>query len=174
MRFDRKKVPVITPYKFICWKTICFYTYYECILLILGSELIQLMLWQNGRRLAYYSNTLSSVLKTRCARGQTKRSQWCNSINLLMKPSNCFPGILGPKCTLLLHINIADTIPGEPLYERKGKCYCNQFNTRKYFGITRRQKPVCHASTDNEHILDNLRKYASYFNIHRHLVSLYA
>lgn len=125
------------------------------------------MLWQNGRRLAYYSSTLSSILKAKCIRSEAKRSQWYNSIGLLMKPSSCFPGILGPKCTLSLHIHTADTVPNEPVFKRKRKCYCSQFNTRKYFNVlngnseSRRQKPVCHTDIYNESTpLTNLRKYA--------------
>lgn len=55
------------------------------------NEPIDIALWQNGRRLAHYSDRLGRILS---------QHEGAASIDLIMIPSKCFSGRLAPKIKL--------------------------------------------------------------------------
>lgn len=56
---------------------------------ILRHEDVDLALWQNGRRLAYYSGKIGVLLLNRSITCEGNANEFDNQI--LMKPSKCFP-----------------------------------------------------------------------------------
>lgn len=82
-----------------------------------------------------------------------------------MKPSSCFPGIIGPKLELTAYVDIFNMQTGEKLSIDRMDCYqqSNALNEggRHYMCLHnandvkyrfRKQKAVCHAGIENEAI----------------------
>lgn len=128
------------------------------------NESMKFTLWQNGRRLAYYISELHSIFKSNV------QNQWRNTIDVIMKPSSCFPGIIGPKLELTAYVDIFNMHTGEQLFIDRMDCdeQLNALNngSRHYMclhngmdvkGQFIRQKAVCHAGLTSKSI--NFERY---------------
>lgn len=134
------------------------------------NEPIQLTLWQKGRRLAYFRDRLESIINSnlyensRCEQLRTLYS-WSSNASIIMKPSTCFPGIIGPKCELTARIEIFENNDNSRLENRptiksyccktlhgsspsKSSSYYHWLNCNRTEPVRiKRQRPVCHAKS---------------------------
>lgn len=94
---------------------------------LLRSEQLEITIWQNGRRLAYFIGNLSDVMQPTIPRLSCAHS---SNVQLLMKATPAFPGILAPKVELSAQLTTQD---------RKKGCSCSGF----------REEPV---SVPNRHV----------------------
>ncbi|ALC45144.1 CG14079 [Drosophila busckii] len=69
------------------------------------AEQLEITLWQNGRRLAYYMGTLSMLMQPGVPRLSCAHS---DLVQLLMKATPAFPGILAPKVELSAQLSTQD------------------------------------------------------------------
>ncbi|EDV40968.1 uncharacterized protein Dana_GF23660 [Drosophila ananassae] len=122
---------------------------------LLRSEQLEITLWQNGRRLAYFVGNLSDVMHPTVPRLSCPHS---SNVQLLMKATPAFPGILAPKVELSAKLSTQD--------RRKG-CSCsslrdesvappvpvaNRHVNSRCLGQTeqpRKQQTVCHGRKSN-------------------------
>ncbi|KAH8244077.1 hypothetical protein KR038_000438 [Drosophila bunnanda] len=82
---------------------------------LLRSEQLEITIWQNGRRLAYFIGNLSDVMQPTIPRLSCAHS---SNVQLLMKATPAFPGILAPKVELSAQLTTQD---------RKNGCSCSGF-----------------------------------------------
>ncbi|XP_023300453.2 spermatogenesis associated 6-like protein [Lucilia cuprina] len=73
----------------------------------LSKESLEITLWQNGRRLAYYQGVIMDLLQYIEPQLQCPHS---NTRQILMKTTPAFPGILSPKVEITTEISIKDKI----------------------------------------------------------------
>ncbi|XP_022218252.1 uncharacterized protein LOC111071297 [Drosophila obscura] len=85
---------------------------------LLRAEQLQITIWQNGRRLAYFMGSLSDVMQPTVPRLSCAHS---SNVQLLMKATPAFPGILAPKVELSAQMTMQD---------RQNGCSCNSLNHR--------------------------------------------
>nr|XP_017107718.2 uncharacterized protein LOC108132712 [Drosophila bipectinata] len=119
---------------------------------LLRSEQLEITLWQNGRRLAYFVGNLSDVMHPTVPRLSCPHS---SNVQLLMKATPAFPGILAPKVELSAQLTTQD--------RRKG-CRCSSFRDETAVPIAnrhvesrclgqmeqpRKQQTVCHGRKSN-------------------------
>lgn len=116
---------------------------------MLNSEQLEITLWQNGRRLAYYIGRLSDVMQPPIPRLSCDHSA---NVQLLMKATTAFPGILAPKVELSADLRVKDKKRGDcckvdlqrPLNNRHTESRC-----MSSLDLPRKQQPVCHAKQSN-------------------------
>ncbi|CAD7081399.1 unnamed protein product [Hermetia illucens] len=129
----------------------------------IASELIEIAIWQTGRRLAYYKGSLGRILQsvashTDCVHilrfGSCIQKQIV--VQLLMNPSRNFPGVLAPKIEISGRTTVRN--PGQvysgyhrdpseiplnlPPVEKEEIPHEERHNQIKSL---KRQRPVCHA-----------------------------
>ncbi|XP_043648264.1 uncharacterized protein LOC122616774 [Drosophila teissieri] len=85
---------------------------------LLKAEQLEITVWQNGRRLAYFVGSLSDVMQPTFPRLSCAHS---SNVQLLMKATPAFPGILAPKVELSAQLTTQD---------RKKVCSCS--SSREY------------------------------------------
>lgn len=74
---------------------------------MLSAEPLECNLWQNGRRLAHFKGPLINLLDSDSVR--TLRSSGNGfPCDLILKPSTCFPGIIGPKCVMRVEMDVVE------------------------------------------------------------------
>lgn len=74
---------------------------------LLCHEPLECTFWQAGRRLAHFKGTLGDLLGANNVRSPpTNDSQY--PCELILKPSTCFPGIIGPKCVMSVELNVVE------------------------------------------------------------------
>ncbi|XP_037815920.1 spermatogenesis associated 6-like protein [Lucilia sericata] len=73
----------------------------------LSKESLEITLWQNGRRLAYYKGVIMDLLQYIEPQLQCPHS---NTRQILMKTTPAFPGILSPKVEITTEISIKDKL----------------------------------------------------------------
>ncbi|XP_055693244.1 uncharacterized protein LOC129795790 [Lutzomyia longipalpis] len=124
----------------------------------LASERVDFALYQRGTRLAFFTGHLGTLLRS--------KSQTCHPeihSQILMRPTQSFPGILAPKIEILTRVEVHENTPGLP-----AKIYYALFGTevhrieRPCDGLVRntsgtclrcprlRQMPVCHVRESHE------------------------
>ncbi|XP_026848004.1 uncharacterized protein LOC113566471 [Drosophila persimilis] len=124
---------------------------------LLRAEQLQITIWQNGRRLAYFLGSLSDVMQPTVPRLSCAHS---SNVQLLMKATPAFPGILAPKVELSAQMTTQD---------RQKGCSCSSLNSRRRpkedwrppvnrhvesrctsrVEHPRKQQTVCHAKKSN-------------------------
>ncbi|KAH8270069.1 hypothetical protein KR018_003610 [Drosophila ironensis] len=121
---------------------------------LLKAEQLEITIWQNGRRLAYFIGNLSDVMHPTIPRLHCAHS---SNVQLLMKATPAFPGILAPKVELSAQLTTQD---------RKKGCTCSSLreeappaaaaNNRhvesRFLGHLeppRKQQTVCHDRRSN-------------------------
>ncbi|XP_030573190.1 uncharacterized protein LOC115771576 [Drosophila novamexicana] len=111
---------------------------------MLNSEQLEITLWQNGRRLAYYVGRLTDVLQPPIP--QPSCAHIAN-VQLLMKATSAFPGILAPKVELSAELSTQDKqrrrcklALERPLNNRHVESRC-----LSRLELPRKQQAVCHA-----------------------------
>lgn len=72
---------------------------------LLNTEQLEITLWQNGRRLAYYVGKLAQVMQPTLPRLSCAHT---TNVQLLMKATPAFPGILAPKVELSAQLATED------------------------------------------------------------------
>lgn len=118
---------------------------------LLKAEQLEITVWQNGRRLAYFVGSLSDVMQPTFPRLTCAHS---SNVQLLMKATPAFPGILAPKVELSAQLTTQD---------RKKVCSCS--SSREYsappvnrhvesrclghLDQPRKQQTVCHGRQSN-------------------------
>ncbi|KAH8419529.1 hypothetical protein KR222_004604 [Zaprionus bogoriensis] len=117
---------------------------------MLNAEQLEITLWQNGRRLAYYIGRLSDVMQAPVPRPSCEHSA---NVQLLMKATTAFPGILAPKAELSAELRAEDKQCGarcskvdlqRPLSNRHVESRC-----LSRLELPRKQQAVCHARQSN-------------------------
>nr|XP_044249882.1 uncharacterized protein LOC108069287 [Drosophila takahashii] len=121
---------------------------------LLKAEQLEITVWQNGRRLAYFVGNLSDVMQPTIPRLSCAHSA---NVQLLMKATPAFPGILAPKVELSAQLTTQD--------RRKG-CSCSSFREESvpvappvnrhvesrclgHLDQPRKQQTVCHGRKSN-------------------------
>ncbi|XP_034481583.1 uncharacterized protein LOC117787224 [Drosophila innubila] len=111
---------------------------------MLNAEQLEITLWQNGRRLAYYIGRLSDVMQPSVPRLSCAHN---DNVQLLMKATPAFPGILAPKVELSAELNGRDKQHNcchvdlqRPLSNRHVESRC-----LSRLEMPRKQQTVCHA-----------------------------
>ncbi|BFF97078.1 uncharacterized protein DMAD_05567 [Drosophila madeirensis] len=118
---------------------------------LLRAEQLQITIWQNGRRLAYFLGSLSDVMQPTVPRLSCAHS---SNVQLLMKATSAFPGILAPKVELSAQMTTQD---------RQSGCSCSSLHQRGRPPVNRhaeshctsrleqprKQQTVCHAKKSN-------------------------
>lgn len=113
--------------------------------------MIEFALWQNGRRLAYYTGRMGILLDRTVPGQQTTHS---TETDLIMKPSSCFPGTIAPKIELLASIDIIETCRSCKSYVFRtlrrpvSRQFDNDSKPEKVKPLDIRQlhqRPVCHS-----------------------------
>ncbi|EDV97586.1 spermatogenesis associated 6-like protein [Drosophila grimshawi] len=116
---------------------------------LLNAEQLEITLWQNGRRLAYYVGSLSDVMQPPIPRLSCAHS---DNVQLLMKATSAFPGIIAPKVELSAVLSTKDKQRSccqvdlqRPLGNRhvESRCLSRLERPRK------QQQPVCHSKRSN-------------------------
>lgn len=118
---------------------------------LLKAEQLEITVWQNGRRLAYFVGSLSDVMQPTFPRLSCAHS---SNVQQLMKATPAFPGILAPKVELSAQLTTQD---------RKKVCSCS--SSREYsappvnrhvesrclghLDQPRKQQTVCHGRQSN-------------------------
>lgn len=75
----------------------------------LSRERLECSFWQNGRRLAHFKGALHNLLDLNSVSVRSMRSTENGfPCNLILKPSTCFPGIIGPKCVMRVELDVAE------------------------------------------------------------------
>lgn len=105
-----------------------------------GNEVIELALWQYGRRLAHFHGRIGQLLRQDHWRPPS--SEWIDA-DILLHPSNCFPGIIGPKIKMKYRLEVTDTsgrssgirrltgYPQESVFSSRQKSVCHtRYSTR--------------------------------------------
>ncbi|CAD7006280.1 uncharacterized protein LOC101450266 isoform X2 [Ceratitis capitata] len=137
---------------------------------VLAAEQMEVTLWQNGRRMAFFMGKLADVMQTDVPKLTCEHNI---NVQLLMKATPAFPGIIAPKVELSARVGVQDRLSGstaEQKYTRKsandatlhklefeakhtpnrhsqqqsspaGSCF-SQLEER------RRQRPVCHTKVN--------------------------
>ncbi|XP_068150083.1 spermatogenesis associated 6-like protein [Drosophila tropicalis] len=121
---------------------------------LLRSERLEITLWQNGRRLAYFVGRLSDVMHPTFPRLTCEHSA---NVQLLMKATPAFPGILAPKVELSAQMSTQKgTCPScSPMRERIEieRPAANRHVQSQCFSQlelpARKQQTVCHAKRSN-------------------------
>lgn len=115
---------------------------------MLNAEQLEITLWQNGRRLAYYIGRLSDVMQPPVPRLSCAHN---DNVQLLMKATPAFPGILAPKVELSAELNTRDKQQHcckvdlqRPLSNRHVESRC-----LSRLEMPRKQQTVCHAKQSN-------------------------
>ncbi|KAL7734435.1 hypothetical protein ACLKA6_010762 [Drosophila palustris] len=115
---------------------------------MLNAEQLEITLWQNGRRLAYYIGRLSDVMQPSVPRLSCAHN---DNVQLLMKATPAFPGILAPKVELSAELNTRDKQHNcckvdlqRPVSNRHVESHC-----LSRLEMPRKQQTVCHAKQSN-------------------------
>ncbi|KAM8708084.1 hypothetical protein ACLKA7_015111 [Drosophila subpalustris] len=115
---------------------------------MLNNEQLEITLWQNGRRLAYYIGRLSDVMQPSVPRLSCAHN---DNVQLLMKATPAFPGILAPKVELSAVLNTRDKQHNcckvdlqRPVSNRHVESHC-----LSRLEMPRKQQTVCHAKQSN-------------------------
>ncbi|KAH8261608.1 hypothetical protein KR044_012288 [Drosophila immigrans] len=115
---------------------------------MLNAEQLEITLWQNGRRLAYYIGRLSDVMQPPIPRLSCAHD---HNVQLLMKGTPAFPGILAPKVELSAELQAQDKQRHSchidlqrPLSNRHVESRC-----LSRLELPRKQQVVCHAKQSN-------------------------
>ncbi|XP_036327124.1 uncharacterized protein LOC118739720 [Rhagoletis pomonella] len=136
---------------------------------VLSAEQVEITLWQNGRRMAYFSGKLADVMHSDIPKLTCEHNI---NVQLLMKATPAFPGIIAPKVELSAHVGVKDRLSlSAELSQRVGKAcgnsglrelefeatrvpnrHCQQQTSPagscfSYLEERRRQRPVCHTKT---------------------------
>ncbi|XP_036326114.1 uncharacterized protein LOC118739092 isoform X2 [Rhagoletis pomonella] len=136
---------------------------------VLSAEQVEITLWQNGRRMAYFSGKLADVMHSDIPKLTCEHNI---NVQLLMKATPAFPGIITPKVELSAHVGVKDRLSlSAELSQRVGKAcgnsglrelefeatrvpnrHCQQQTSPagscfSYLEGRRRQRPVCHTKT---------------------------
>lgn len=112
----------------------------------LACERVDIALYQRGTRLAFFTGQLGTLL--RC-----KENDHVPEIHsqILMRPTQSFPGIIAPKIEIVTRVQVHEDTPGIP-----PKVYFVVFSggihrvERPCDGGQRRQMPVCHTREQHE------------------------
>ncbi|XP_037719091.1 uncharacterized protein LOC119553052 isoform X1 [Drosophila subpulchrella] len=118
---------------------------------LLKAEQLEITVWQNGRRLAYFVGSLSDVMQPTVPRLSCAHS---SNVQLLMKATPAFPGILAPKVELSAQLTTQD---------RRRGCSCSSFREEsappvnrhvesrclEHLDQRRKQQTVCHGRKSN-------------------------
>ncbi|XP_067613264.1 uncharacterized protein [Eurosta solidaginis] len=136
---------------------------------VLASEQVEITLWQNGRRMAYFLGKLADVMHSDMPKLTCEHNI---NVQILMKPTSAFPGIIAPKVELSARVGVKDRLSSTtPSNRDKRKSTRNtdlrelEFDTThvtnrhglqqssaaascfNYLEEKRRQRSVCHAKT---------------------------
>lgn len=124
-------------------------TYFEISLFILANEPIDIALWQQGRRLAYYSGKLGPLLQLHSCDASTESRV---DTDLIMTRANCFPGSIAPKIQLSVRTQIVDKcLSCKVSFSRSLKRpyqSVSESHLNPSVQTFRRQKPVCHVKSN--------------------------
>lgn len=111
---------------------------------MLNSEQLEITMWQNGRRLAYYVGKLSDLMHPSIPPLSCEHSA---NVQLLMRATSAFPGILAPKVEMSANLIMRD--------KQRKCCKVNldrKVNNRHVESrclnrveLPRKQKTVCHS-----------------------------
>ncbi|KAH8373480.1 hypothetical protein KR009_010578 [Drosophila setifemur] len=120
---------------------------------LLKAERLEITIWQNGRRLAYFIGSLTDMMHPTVPRLSCSHK---SNVQLLMKTTPAFPGILAPKVELSAQLSTQD---------RKNGCNCSSFRDEPapapvtkchvesrclgHLEQPRKQQKVCHAKKSN-------------------------
>lgn len=74
----------------------------------LRREPLECNFWQNGRRLAHSKGALADLLGSNGIRSMHSNENGEVPCELLLKPSTCFPGIIGPKCVMRVVLDVVE------------------------------------------------------------------
>ncbi|KAH8372078.1 hypothetical protein KR093_009990 [Drosophila rubida] len=115
---------------------------------LLNAEQLEITLWQNGRRLAYYIGRLADVMQSPVPRLICGHN---HNVQLLMKPTTAFPGILAPKVELSAELQTQDKQRNSchidlqrPISNRHVESRC-----LSRIELPRKQQAVCHSKQSN-------------------------
>ncbi|XP_018803020.1 PREDICTED: uncharacterized protein LOC108977666, partial [Bactrocera latifrons] len=137
---------------------------------VLAAEQMEITLWQNGRRMAFFIGKLADVMKSDIPKLSCEHNI---NVQLLMKATPAFPGIIAPKVELSAHIGVQD----RPQRDEENEKFVQQSGTNitlnklefevkrklnrhtqqslsstnncfNYLEEKRRQRPVCHLKTN--------------------------
>lgn len=75
---------------------------------LLSRERLECNFWQNGRRLAHFKGALINLLDLTNSVRSMRSTENGFPCNLILKPSTCFPGIIGPKCVMRVELDVAE------------------------------------------------------------------
>nr|XP_014092824.1 uncharacterized protein LOC106619309 isoform X1 [Bactrocera oleae] len=137
---------------------------------VLAAEQMEITLWQNGRRMAFFMGKLADVMQSDVPKLSCEHNI---NIQLLMKATPAFPGIIAPKVELSARIGVQDhpqhTKENEYFVQQSGNNISlkklefeakNTSNRHTQLSLTptnscfnyleekRRQRPVCHVKTN--------------------------
>ncbi|XP_059622437.1 uncharacterized protein LOC132265692 [Phlebotomus argentipes] len=121
----------------------------------LACERVDFALYQRGTRLAFFTGQLGTLL-----RSATNTCHPEIHAQVLMRPTQSFPGVISPKIQLMTRVQVLEDAPGRP-----SKVYYIIFNAnvsrierpcdvaasqRYHRSPWRRQRPVCHVREATE------------------------
>ncbi|XP_054732577.1 uncharacterized protein LOC129240673 isoform X1 [Anastrepha obliqua] len=75
---------------------------------VLTSEQVEITLWQNGRRMAYFLGKLADIMHADTPKLTCEHNI---DVQLLMKATPAFPGIIAPKVELSARVGVQDRLP---------------------------------------------------------------
>ncbi|EDW18926.1 uncharacterized protein LOC6582759 isoform X1 [Drosophila mojavensis] len=115
---------------------------------MLNSEQLEITMWQNGRRLAYYLGRLSDLMQPPVPPLSCEHSA---NVQLLMKATSAFPGILAPKVEISAELTTRDKHRKccKVNLEREISNRHAQSRCLSRLELPRKQKTVCHSKGSN-------------------------
>uniref|UniRef100_A0A0A1XF41 Uncharacterized protein C9orf68 n=1 Tax=Zeugodacus cucurbitae TaxID=28588 RepID=A0A0A1XF41_ZEUCU len=136
---------------------------------VLAAEQMEITLWQNGRRMAFFMGKLADVMQSDIPKLSCEHNI---NVQLLMKATPAFPGIIAPKVELSAHIGVQDSPQQSEQQQKFVQQPCSEVTLKNlefeakrtpnrhsqhslsptnscfnYLEEKRRQRPVCHVKT---------------------------
>lgn len=116
--------------------------------LISENEKIDINFLQSGRRLAFFTGKLSSLLKNPNSLRSSILNE--NESSVFLKPTKCFPGTLSPNLHFNIRISRKNNFSNHQYKMKDSANHCPKLNEIYASRKIRRQKPVCHTKFFNE------------------------